>query len=313
MDEMPISNVIGRIRFIPDPRSKSILVLSPPEYISSVEAMIRELDIPGRQVRVKAAILLIDNRDMTSLGIQLATNPAAFGTLDENAIAALATLSTLDERGSLTISGTMNITALLDFLVKSVDARILNQQTLWTKDNEEADFFRGDIIAFTKDFSVSETGGRTTQGFEFEQVGMTLRVRPSITPEKHVDMRINMMLSKLTSDIVNEQPVRTEMDTETSMIVQNGETIMLGGMLFQEDSTIERKIPLFGDLPLLGGLFRHYEVVKANSEVLVFVTPDVIDEDPSEMRAETTATIEAEKAKLKEVLAELEGKVKDAG
>jgi general secretion pathway protein D len=313
MDEMPISNVIGRIRFIPDPRSKSILVLSPPEYISSVEAMIRELDIPGRQVRVKAAILLIDNRDMTSLGIQLATNPAAFGTLDENAIAALATLSTLDERGSLTISGTMNITALLDFLVKSVDARILNQQTLWTKDNEEADFFRGDIIAFTKDFSVSETGGRTTQGFEFEQVGMTLRVRPSITPEKHVDMRINMMLSKLTSDIVNEQPVRTEMDTETSMIVQNGETIMLGGMLFQEDSTIERKIPLFGDLPLLGGLFRHYEVVKANSEVLVFVTPDVIDEDPSEMRAETTATIEAEKARLKEVLAELEGKVKDAG
>jgi len=313
MDEMPISNVIGRIRFVPDPRSKAILVLSPPEFVSSLEAMITELDVPGRQVRVKAAILLVDHRDLTSLGIQLATNPAAFGSLDENAITALAALTLLEERGSLTVSGTMNVTGLLDFLVKKVNARILNQQTLWTKDNEEADFFRGDIIAFTTDISVSEVGGRVTSGFEFEQVGMTLRVRPNITPEKDVDMRINMMLSQLTSDVVNEQPVRTEMDTETSLIVEDGETIMLGGMLFQEDSTIERKIPLFGDIPLLGGLFRHYEVVKANSEVLVFVTPDVIDEDPSQMRAETRASIEEEKARLRQTLAELENKVKDAG
>jgi type II secretory pathway component GspD/PulD (secretin) len=126
-------------------------------------------------------------------------------------------------------------------------------------------------------------------------------------------MRINMILSKLTSDIVNEQPVRTEVDTETSSIVQDGETIMLGGMLFQEDSALVRKIPLLGDIPLLGLLFRHYDVVTANSEILVFVTPDVIDEDPGQMRAETTAAIEAEKARLKKALAELESKVKGAG
>ncbi|MHC4624825.1 MAG: secretin N-terminal domain-containing protein, partial [Planctomycetota bacterium] len=313
LGEMPISNVIGRIRFIPDPRSKSILVLSPPEFVKSVKDMIEELDVPGRQVRIKAAILTIDHRDLTSLGLQLATNPAAFGTLDENAITALAALSVLDERGSLTISGTMNVTALLDFLVKKVNAKVLNQQTLWTKDNEEADFFKGDKIAFTTNFSVSEVGGRVTSGFEFEKVGMTLRVRPSITPEKNVDMTINMIISQLQTEIVNEQPVRTEMDTQTTLIVPDGETIMLGGMLFQEDSALVRKIPLFGDIPLLGLLFRHYEVVKANAELLVFVTPYVIDEDPSEMLAETQATIDAEKAKLKKTLAELESKVKDAG
>jgi general secretion pathway protein D len=305
MDEMPISNVIGRIRFIPDPRTKSILVLSPPEFIDSIEDMIGELDVPGRQVRVKATILTVDHRDLTSLGLQLATNPLAFGALDEDAITALTTLTMLEERGSLTVSGEMSVTALIDFLVKKIDAKILNQQTLWTKDNEEADFFRGDRIAFTTDFSVSEVGGRVTSGFEFERVGMTLRVRPSITPEKNVDMTINIIISQLKSEIVNEQPVRTEMDTETTLIVQDGETIMLGGMLFQADSTIERKIPLFGDIPLLGGLFRHNEIVKANTEMLVFVTPYVIDEDPSQMLSETIESIESEREKLKSVMAEL--------
>ena len=57
--------------------------------------------------------------------------------------------------------------------------------------------------------------------------------------------------------MINSQPVRTELDTTTNMVVQDGQTIMLGGMLFQEDSRIKRKIPLLGDLPLVGGLFRH--------------------------------------------------------
>jgi len=308
-DEMPISNVIGKVRFIPDPRTKAILVLSPPEFMENIKEVVKELDVPGNQVRIKAVIVLIDHKDLTSLGLQLASDPSAFGTLNENSITALTGLSLLETHGSFIFSTDSEVTVLIDFLVKKVNATILNQQTLWTKDNKEADFFKGQRVAFNTDISVSETGGRVTSGIEFEKVGMTLRVRPSITPEKNVDMTINLMLSQLASEFINEQPVRTEMDTETTLIVSDGETVMLGGMLLQEDSTVERKLPLFGDLPVLGGLFRHNEIVKANTEILVFITPHVIDKDPSEMLPETIEELENEKQKLENVLRQLNATV----
>jgi len=309
LDEMPISNVIGRIRFIPDPRSKAIMVLSPPEFIDSVEAMIRDLDIPGRQVRIKAVILEVDHRGLTSLGLQLASNPDAFGSLDENAVSVLTQLSLLEERGALTITGTTDVTALIDFLVKRINAKVLNQQTLWTKDNEEASFFRGQRIAFTQSVSFSQEGGRDVQSVDYPRVGMTLRVRPNITPEKNVDMTINLIISQRTSELIGGQPVRTEMDTQTTLIVEDGETVMLGGMLFQEDSSIERKVPLFGDIPLVGGIFRHTEVVKGNTEILVFVTPYVIGEEPGDVLPETKKQIDEERQRLQETLEELKASV----
>jgi general secretion pathway protein D len=263
----------------------------------------------------------------------LATDPGAFGTLDENAITALTSLTHLTSHGSLAVTagatgpvpesgdtGTAtlldaatNITALIDFLVKRVDAKILNEQTLWTKDNEEADFFKGQKVAFITSSTRSAEGISTTTNLVYPEIGMTMQVRPRITPEKDVDMTVRLEVSQRTAEIINLQPVRNKMRTGTTLIVQDGETIMLGGMLFQEDSTIQRKVPLFGDLPLIGGLFRHNEIVKANVETLVFVTPYVIDEDPSKMLAETKADIEAEREKLKEILTELKTTTEEAG
>jgi len=325
-DQMPISNVIGKVRFIPDPRTRAILVLSPPEFMENIKEVVSKLDVPGKQVRIKVIIVEVDHRNLTSLGVQLATNPSAFGTLDENALTSLTALTHLSTHGSLTLvpkedsplgvagtgtvlGATTNVTVLIDFLIKTIDAKILNQQTLWTKDNKEADFFKGQKIAFNTDTSYSETGGRATESIEFQRVGMTLRVRPSITPEKNVDMTINLMISQRTSEIIAEQPVRTEMDTETTLIVRDGEVVMLGGMLFQEDSIIERKLPLLSDLPLLGDLFRHNEIVKANTEILVFITPYVIDEEPGKMLPETIEELENEKRKLENVLRQLNSAV----
>jgi len=316
-EQKPISNVIGRVRFIPDPRSKSILVLAPSEFMDNIEQTIKELDIPGKQVMIKAVVMQIDHSSMTSLGLQLSSDPTKWSTLDnENAITAFNALSLLERHGALVFgagrdAGTRtevgiaaDVTALIDFLVKQMDAKILNQQTLWTKDNEEAEFFKGQRVGFQTEVSISEVGGRATSQFEYEKVGMTLRTRPNITPEKNVDMVVNVILSQLTSEEINNQRVRTEMDTTTNMIVQDGQTIMLGGILFQEKSTTERKIPLFGDMPLVGGLFRHNEAVASNNEMLIFVTPYVIDE-PGKMLPETKEQIERSKQKLEDIRKEL--------
>jgi len=279
------------------------MTLAPPEFMDEIEELIAQLDVPGKQVMIEAIIVEIEHTKVTSLGVQLATNPAAFGSLSENALMALGNLTHIGTHGSTsgiispsgvggnqlfgaTDSGTVlgvgtDIYAMIDFLVKTTDAKILNQQTLWTKDNKEASFFKGLDVAFLGSESVTQQ--TTTQNISFERVGMELRARPSITPEDKVDMVVNVNISSLTADLVNNQPVRSKMNTTTNMIVENKQTLLLGGILFQKDSQVERKLPGFGDLPLVGGLFRHNSIIQTNSELLVFMTPHVIEESAKEL------------------------------
>jgi general secretion pathway protein D len=301
-EQMPISNVIGRIRFVPEPRTKSILVLSPPEFMENIKQLIDDLDVPGKQVMIKAIIVEVDHSNMTSLGIELAPSSQsgiAFGNYDENTAAILNQLSYMETHGAWTFQAQTDVTAMIDFLSKKTHAKVLNQQTLWTEDNEEASFFKGDKVAFFTSATSSATAGNV-QNFEFQRVGMTLAVRPSITPYNDVDMIINIIISQLTSEEENAQPVRTEMETKTNMIVEDGQTIMLGGILFQQDRSVDRGVPLLSDIPLIGLLFSHTDVVAANNELLVFITPYVIDE-PEKTTPATQEEIDRSKKKLEEI------------
>jgi len=251
----------------------------------------------------------LEHSKMTSLGVELATDPAAFGTLSENAILALGNLTTLGTHGSAggivsptttgfgatgasgtIISAGTDVYALIDFLIKTTNAKILNQQTIWTKDNEEARFFKGQVVAFSGGSTITGSGA-SQQSIEYRPIGMEVAARPSITPEDSVDMVVGVELSSLLADIVNAQPVQDKMKTTTNMIVQNGQTLMLGGILFQKDSRTEVKLPLLGDLPLIGGLFRHNTVDRSNRELLVFITPHVVAEGATEV-PENAAQVE---------------------
>ncbi len=289
-EELPISNVIGKVRFIPEPRTKKIIVLAPLEYIEEIVQLINELDEPGKQVMIKVVVVEVDKSKLDSVGMQMASDPTAFGALGENSVTALSQLVHQQSHGSMIFGagGTsgnlsavdlgMNVAFLLDFLVKYTDAKVINEQVLWTKDNETGQFFKGKEISLITQSSVSGQG-IVTQGYERKKIGMTVRAKPNITPEKDVDMVMYLALSQLSQDLVNTQPVILETETKTNMIVKDGQTVLLASILTGEDSRIERKIPLLGDLPVLGGLFSHNGALKLNSELLVFITPTVIDEE----------------------------------
>ncbi|GAG48417.1 unnamed protein product, partial [marine sediment metagenome] len=180
--------------------------------------------------------------------------------------------------------------------------KILNQQTLWTKDNEEASFFKGSEVPFLGGTTLIGGQGGSQQDITYELVGMELRARPSITPEDKVDMVVNVQISQLTEEREQNVPIRSQMNTTTNMIIQNNQTLLLGGILFQKDSKVEAKLPLLGDLPLVGSLFRHNSVIQTNSELLVFMTPHVIDEFAEELPEVT----EEKKEKLENIQEQLE-------
>ena len=247
-EEQPISNIIGQVRFIPDYRSKAVLVLCPLEYKDSVRQMIEELDKPAKQVIIKAVIMEVQHEDMTSLGVQLSSNPGAFGAVGENSLLAggqldlfkglyegssFSTTTGGTQRGSLTLSADFNITALVDFLVKNTNAKILNEPKVWAKDNEEATFFNGGTVPFITDSKSSAESTSFTQSYSEKEVGLTMRVRPKITPDKAVDMEVNLIVSQLQPGLVLGNIATQETNTTTHMIVNDGETIMLSGIIFR--------------------------------------------------------------------------------
>jgi general secretion pathway protein D len=311
--EMPTSNLIGKVRFIPVHRSKAILVLAPREYMEDVEDMIAELDKPGMQVMIKVHIVEIDHKRMTSLGVQLANNPSIFGTLGEDALFALADLTRTENYGRTVAKYNLNVAALVDLLVKNADARVLNQPTLWTKDNKEAVFIKGKEIAFL-DNSQTDATGSVTQTFNYRDVGVTLRVRPNITPEKAVDMTINLTISEAGEEI-NTQVSINKLDATTNIIVNNGQTILLGGILFRNDSTIQRKVPLLGDIPIVGEAFKHTESQARNNELLSFVTPYVVDAENMEKipaDADTMEQIEEPRRRMEDIISQLDDAIERA-
>ncbi|MBF0197390.1 MAG: hypothetical protein HQL32_06750, partial [Planctomycetes bacterium] len=272
--EGPISNLIGKVRFIPVHRSKAILVLSPPEYRERIQVMINELDRPGKQVLIKAIIMQVGQKDLQALGTKISSRPKAFGDIGENVLTGLAQVT--KTMGDFTIGADINL--LVDLLKKEANAKVLNQPLLWTMDNEEAEFFRGDRIAFKVNERVTDQNN-VISDFTYQNVGATLRVRPNITPDNSVNMTISLEISSVDPELVNGSIAVDLVNTITRMNIKDGETVLLGGIVYKSDTVIKTGIPGIAKIPLLNRIFGNHRKEENNSELLVFITPTVIDEE----------------------------------
>jgi hypothetical protein len=163
----------------------------------------------------------------------------------------------------------------------------------------KASFFKGENAAFLAGNNIRQrsVAANVTSKVEYDAGSGQHH------PGEERGMIVNILMSALSGELVNLQPVRTEMETKTNMIVRDSETLMLGGILFQEKSRIRHKIPLLGDLPLIGGLFQHNTVKMSNNEVIVFITPYVISD--AGMTEEAKAALQKSKERLDQTKQEL--------
>ncbi len=286
-DNRGTSNLVAKVRIVPVWRQNAVMVLAPPEYRQSVVEMIQALDKPGRQVLLSAIVAEISSEDATELGIRwsnqdIATNnpdnAVAFDVGSENTKNNF--LSGLFDTSVLNVNTDINV--LLQALNQKTGVKILSEPRVFTGDNQEAEFFDGQDIPFITDSQVNSQGN-LTQSFDYRAVGIQLRVRPRITVNRDVDLRVNLELSSI-------QPQQTVLggfivdrrETTTQLIVRNGQTIVISGILRSELSDIKRKVPLLGDIPLLGALFTSIDKEERLTELVAFITPIVVD-NPEEV------------------------------
>jgi general secretion pathway protein D len=285
-DETPASPLIGKVRVVPIHRQNAVMILAAPEYRDAVkDIIINDLDKPGRQVMISAVIAEVELTDELALGMRFSNSNAILGgTPVDNRIGGSANFegmaddifSGLFDTSTLDVSTSLNV--VLQALSQKTKVRVLQEPAVFTADNQEASFFEG------QDVPVLQTTQTTAEGTvnettEYFSVGINLNVRPRITAHGDVDIEINLELSNIdiAASAVAVSPVFDRRETTTQIIVQDGQTIVISGILRDFESRVKRKVPLLGDIPLVGELFKSYENQTTRTELLAFITPYVVD------------------------------------
>ena len=283
-DNQGQSNLVGKVRVVPVWRQNAVMVLAPVDYRAAVVKLVESLDKPGRQVLISAVIAEISGEDATALGLRWSSQTIT-PTNPDNVISVGTTTTAQknDFLGRLFDTSVLDVTADLNLVLQALNEKtginILSEPRIFTSDNQEAEFFAGQDIPFITDSQTTDQGN-VVQSFDYRAVGIQLRVRPRITINRDVDLRVNLELSSI-------QPEQTlfggfivdRRETTTQLIIKDGQTVVISGILRSEESDIKRKIPLLGDIPLIGLLFQSTEKTLTNTELVAFITPLVVDNE----------------------------------
>ncbi len=286
--QAPESSLVGRVRVVPIVRQNAIAVLAPPAHRDAVIDLIEYFDRPGRQVMISAVIAEVVLTDELSFGLRLSNSDTILGggnpdfriggglgvdTTRDDIFGSAFTASVLDFNFSVNLA--------LQALAQKTNVRILQEPRVFTADNQEAVFFDGQDIPFITNTQVTDIG-TVNESFEYRAVGVQLNVRPRITVERDVDLEINLELSSIVpGQTLFGGFIIDRRTTQTNIIVKNGQTIVLSGILKDSESQITRKVPLLGDIPLIGEIFTSRENQQTTTELIAFITPIVVD-NPSE-------------------------------
>lgn len=281
-DQRTTSNLVGKLRIVPVWRQNALMVLSPPEYRAAIVDLIQSLDRPGRQVLISAVLAEISREDARSLGLRW-SNTTITPTNGDNVISIGSTtegtqndfLRSLFDTSVLNVNVPLNV--VLQALAQKTNLSILSEPRIFTSDNQEAEFFNGQDIPFVTDSQTNQQGN-LVQSFDYKAVGIQLRVRPRITVKRDVDLRVNVELSSIVpGQTLFGGFIVDRRETTTQLIVGDGQTVVISGIMRTEVSDIKRKVPILGDIPILDLIFSSKEKGTKETELLVFITPIVVD------------------------------------
>ena len=280
----------GRISV--DPRTNALWVQDTVEQIESIMRTLARLDVPVRQVQIEARIVIARDTASRELGVNWgvsstrgfqATESGNFGRRNINpdglnrARGGLAVdLGSPSGPGRGFSFGYLSGDVLLDLELRALESegksQTISQPRVITANQRTAIIRQGEERAFQ---SVDVQGNPDTQ---FKEAELSLEVTPQITPDNRIIMDLVIKNDSFReSGFGGEPPIDTN-QIETQVLVDNGQTVVLGGILTTEQLSQMAKTPLLGDIPLLGRLFRYTEESNEKVELLVFITPRLLDD-----------------------------------
>lgn len=275
-----------------DDSTNSLIIVASPQDFEMISQIIEKLDIAREQVLVEMMILEVTEESLTQIGIDWATLDEAvadsvrgFGLTnlgprvdflngDLEGLAVGAWKRTGDD---------VSIAAILQALKRESAVNILSTPLVVTSNHRTATVVVGENRPFVVQSRVTETTDFITptiiKSFEYKDVGITLEVTPHVSQGGLIRLEIDSEFTKLLEDVTtlaSETPTTAKRNAQTTVTMTGGDTAVIGGLIRDDTSRIEEKIPLLGDLPILGALFRSQKDVVQKTNLLIFITPHVM-------------------------------------
>jgi len=276
--------------------TNSIVISAQPALMSSLTSIIHQLDIRRAQVLVEAIVVEVSEGDGINLSVQWASSSGAASQFSDNgaSISALATGAYAVDNdeddyedlssalGSIAggIAGfvTSDWAAILQALSSSSTSNILATPSLTTLDNQEASFIVGDEVPVLTGSTSSSTNDNPFQTIERREVGIKLKVTPQINQGNSVQLTIEQEVSNIKGQTSVDIIFATRA-VKTTVLAKSGETIIIGGLIDEAVSETVEKIPLLGDIPYLGVLFRSTKSTTTKRNLMIFLRPTIIRDD----------------------------------
>ena len=289
--------------------TNSLVISAQPDILKSLKSVITQLDIRRAQVLVEALIIEVSDQLARDLGVQLLysgdgkNSPAAvqrFGNPNPDLIAITGSQLSLEGNISSNLTTTASnsllglegmaagiarikndgesFAAILNIITNDADSNVLSTPSIMTMDNEQASIIVGQEIPITTGETLSMNNSNPFRTVQRQEVGVKLTVTPQINEGNAVKLVINQEVSSVVGPITATATdlITSKRQIQTTVLVEDGDTIVLGGLIDDDVQEIEKKIPILGDIPLVGRLFKSTSTSRSKRNLIVFMRPTII-------------------------------------
>jgi len=262
-----------------DPETKSLIVITDDDSNEQIKKIIHDLDRPVQQVLIKVVFVEVTHNNDRDVGVE--------GTYQRNKASATSdSIKTLFGVAAQSSGGIYHVIEkdlelTLRAMSKVGKLEVLSRPSILAKNNQQATITVGQRVPFINNSRITDTG-QTINTVVYQDIGIILRVTPYITSDGLVQMDLTPEISALTGDTVPisdtiNAPVYAVRSADTQVVVPDGETVVIGGLMQDNNTETVNKVPILGDIPLLGMAFRRTQTSKDKTELIIFLTPHVVE------------------------------------
>lgn len=274
----------AKVSITADKATNSLVIMANPTDYQNLVQVIQKLDRRRRQVFVQALVAEVSIDKLRELGTQL----GAGGGGTDGSIAAAGVFDPFNFLGATNaqqqavvkilqgLSNNVNFSAVLKLLDQNGAINVLSTPNIMTSDNKEAEIFVGENVPFLTQTNLSSTG-LSQQSIERKDTGITLKITPQITEGEYIKLDIYQEISAVKSSKGQATDlVTTKRSAKTSVVVKDTDTVVIGGLIQTRDEDNISKIPVLGDIPLLGYLFKTKTTQRTKTNLMIMLTPKII-------------------------------------
>lgn len=272
-------------RIIPDEITNTILILSTPEEYSQIKGTIERIDIIPRQVVIEGMVAAVNLKDNLSLGVaamfkghvggldvKFGLNPGALTATDPSA---------LSQSGFTFVGtdGSGEVRALITALATDSKAKLLATPHILVSDNREAKIQVGQSVPLITSQTYGTPGVAPIQTIQYRDIGIILKVKPRVNEGGLVALEIFQEVSTfetITLGVADRQIIINKTDAATNVVVQNNQTIVIGGLIREDKTKSKSGIPYLSAIPVIGWIFGSWDDSDSRQELIILLTPRVI-------------------------------------